>query len=160
MHKEENVIIDGFTFQIRQLQVRPARSLLVKLFNVLGPAFGEAITQANASDGDSSEGVAIGSALVGLSSAINDEDLDYIQDTLLGSVSVMTEGGAAVPALPIVNSWTAGELSTLGKLLLACLKVNYASFLADTGLSNLFEVMQTASPKPATKKKRASKRTA
>lgn len=145
MLKVEEVTINDRTYQISQLPLGKARPLLVRLTNLVGPAIGEALAGA---EGDKLSDISLaglGNAVRTLASQLRDDDLGAIQNALFEYVKWQNDNGDWVPLKPIADNHFAGELGLLFKVIGAALKVNFASFLAEIGLGEMFAQSQTLS---------------
>jgi len=149
MLKQEQVTLGkGFTYKITQLPLRESRALLIKMTNLLGPAFGDAVT--GDSEGFTVDGSSIGSAIKTLASDISEEDFTYIQQSLFNHIVWVNKEGHDIPLNPITDEHFAGGsgLGRMFKLLFEALKANYADFLAELGLAGLLPAQsQPGSPR-------------
>lgn len=160
MRKTETVTLDGCTYRITQLKLKKARSLLLRLTNVLGPAIGDAVTEdkdkEEAQDEDSKRFTvnadSLGDAVKTLAASLNEADFEAVQDTLFEEVTWFNSNGNELPLKPYVEEHFEGGagLGRLLKLMMEALRVNYSDFLVGLGLGDLFQVSPPqGSPQPS-----------
>jgi len=128
--------IDGSTFQVRGLDLRTERAVLVCLAKALGPAIGELGTETAAGP------KVLGAILKGIS----EPDVAYLCDTFMKvtQVAVELKGGEAwVPCTE--GAFKQGVVSQL-KWLWFCLEHQFGAFLGGNGATFLQDLGVKASP--------------
>lgn len=145
MRVTETVTLGDFQYKISQLPYKKARSLLIRLTNLLGPALGQTVTAESVGSGQTDVSVDernFGEAIRTLATAVSEEDLDIIQNQLFSCTSFINKTGHEVPLDPQFaqdHFDGARGLARALKLTGEALRVNYADFLEEMGLGGLFQ---------------------
>lgn len=123
MNREHDYNIDGIDFRIVQLGARQQRSLLIKLFKVLGPSL-------EGLKGSDDAEAAAARALSNLALTLNETDYEHVLNVLSSKCQVKMEDRGWVPLDKAKDLIFQGRLDLEAKFLIVALKENYASFLA------------------------------
>lgn len=150
MLREEEIQIGTYTYRMKQLQLRPARALFIKLGNVLGPALGDAIAQGSEGQDVNIGGAQLGKAIGGLFSVLTDADFEYVQQQVLGATSWLNEQGHYVVLAGIADAHFGSDLARLVRLMFEYLKFQYGDFLKDLGLAGFIQMSNQAGQAPST----------
>lgn len=162
--KSQDKTIGDSSYRVTQLPAGRARKLLVRLYKVLGPAFGKLLeglddqAQKLAGTGKAPslgdvEMLSVSAAISTLALHLREEDLEYVVDQVLGSNSVeMSNGEGKWVRLTKETSdlHFAGRLDEMFRVLGFALEVNYSSFFSGPGgLGPIIEKFKTPMPSPS-----------
>ena len=150
MLQEKDIEIGGHNYRMRQLQLRPARALFIKLGNVLGPAISKAISDGSQGDDVKIGGKQFGSALGSLFTTLTDEDFDYVQKKVLDNTSWQNDQGHYVVLAGIADAHFGSDLARLMRLMFEYLSFQYGDFVKDLGLAGFLQMTNQAGQVPST----------
>lgn len=124
MRKTEEIRTHGLLFRIRQLPFGKARSLLLRLTKLLGPAISQATSDPL-------------SAFAGCVSRLSDEDLESITADLSTDCEYSPDGDKwiSLSNKSVRENAFVGNLQAYFGFLYEALRVNYADFFGEMGLS-------------------------
>lgn len=153
MLKSETTTINGHQYEVTQLPYSQGKSLLVRLFKVLGPTFARLVAGApsindkNLADLQVSEVVpALASAADQLAQDLSEEDLDATVGAL-GEFSYVLEGKTRHQLkADFLEFHFAGNYTELFQWLAFALRVNYLGFLKGRGLGDMLARAQAVTP--------------
>jgi len=121
--------ISGVTYHIQQLGARQGRSIMTRLIRVVGPALGET------EDLD----------LTKLFEALKEEDVEALCEAFAKTTRVVTGTNKERVLGDIFDDHFAGKYGAMIKWVIACLEVNFGSFLAE--VRDLAPVQPPEAPK-------------
>lgn len=130
--KTEEREIGRYTYRVTQLTAKPARQMLMRLINVIGPSFGAmfdgkaSLTQILATD------IGIGSGITQLTTRLTEDELEYVIGVLVREKTIAYHDSGKCPTLENQSSWDlhfTGELGEMFKVLAFSLEVNFKDFL-------------------------------
>lgn len=121
MLKSETRVIDGDTYEIRQLGGRAAFKLWNRIVGIVGPAIGKLAGLVGANNGDLT---VYGEVVSALTARATPDELDDIRKQLLYAT---TRNGKVVSEAAFEMDF-AGSVLTIYKLMYAALEINYADF--------------------------------
>lgn len=130
--------IGATTYTITQLGAKQGRSVMVRLFRILGPA------AAGLTSGEDIE-ARLGNALTALARSASEDDFNALCDTFAAATKIRktTETNAGpghidVPLTPDFDNHFAGRYAELLQWFGACIEVNFASFFDGAGGAKAF----------------------
>ena len=127
MLKTESANIDGSTYEVTQLTPRRAMRLSVRIGKVLGPALAKASGAAKA--GGDTDISAFGDAVATLFDSLTPDELEFVSDELLYSLTRETDGKKLSASGAKFDLVMAGEsVMTIYKILRFAFEVNYGNF--------------------------------
>lgn len=156
MREADRREIDGLTFLIAPLPGRRATRAFHRLSKGILPAAAKAAGTATAArDGEGGLGVAAVAA--GLSSGLDrlfadlpEAEFEALMDALFATVSVVHDG-KSVAVSQVFDSIFAGKVSTVLKLMVACVEVSFGDFLPASLGALAAEAMATVTEKVASR---------
>lgn len=161
--QSETRTIGDTTYRVTQLPAGKSRRLLVRLYKVLGPAFGkllEGFDATSVTGGGKAPSLldikmeSVSQAMSTLAIHLTEEDLEFVVDRLFtGDMVEMDVGDDKWVKLTKerVDLHFAGKLDEMFRLLAFALEVNYASFFAGSGGASAF-LAKLATPTPSQSK--------
>lgn len=131
--KDETKIIDGTTYRVTQLVSKPARKLLVRLFNALGPTVGAFIPEGKLSLKNLFNGeINLRDGISRLSQDLTESELEHLIEVLCSNKTIACESeGGKWPILDAAqfDLHFTGRTMTMFKVLAFAIQVNYSDFL-------------------------------
>ncbi len=131
--------IGAHNYVIRQLNASVGLTTLVKLTTLLGPALGEAVKRLKSTDEVALSSIGmegIGTLMGQLCSRLTPEQMLEIFDLFVGHTELVT-ADKQTPLEPTKELHFAGEFGEMMLLIKEHLELNYSSFLAGLGVTNL-----------------------
>lgn len=141
MLKSETTTINGVEYEVTQLPYSQGKTLLVRLYKVLGPPLADAIAQAPGVSGDAEVSLtnfselspAISAVVRTLATTVTEKDFDAVVSTLAQFSKVANDQGVLVPLKSKMEFLFSGNYSALFAWLGFALKVNYSDFFGGQG---------------------------
>lgn len=149
--KQETRVIDGVEYKVTQLTASKGRAVLVRLFKLAGPAFGQLLDGVELKD--TSKITAFGKAIQEVSERMVLEDLEFLVETFAPTTQVKTGPGLWPDLSQIQEIHFAGEYPRMLKWLWFALQVNYRGFFSGPGVAAIlaqFKAGAAPSASPAT----------
>lgn len=146
--------IDGVTYKVAQLPWRDARKLLVRLYQILGPAVGQGLAGLDArNEGDDGKpkGLgdlplkSIGDMVTALTTRCTEADFEFITDMAVSCTVLVKDERREVPLSTEIVFHFAGAYGRMLKWLAFVLEVNYLGF--SQGRGNLSTFLAQAAEK-------------
>ena len=127
--------IDGITFTVQQLPYRKSARLMHKLASSLGPALlrslaGAPLPTSVAGAAEAAKELDLSNMAAGMQllfDRFSADDFDRLVSELFETTTI-TQGGAEVPLLPVLDTAMAGKHGTMLKAIQFALEVNYGNF--------------------------------
>lgn len=139
MQNSERSTIGGATYEVTKLPYTPGKRLLLRLYKVAGPAFGQGL--AGALEGartlrdllNAQTGVALGRAVGTLAETLTEEAFDEIVSLLADYTRVSLKAGEWMPLKSVLEVHFAGPPPEFFQWVGFALKVNYSGFFSEQG---------------------------
>jgi len=133
--KSESKVINGTTYEVTQLPYSLGHKLLLRLYKVLGPTIGKALSNSpELEDKDLGElnvreiGPAFSTAVEQLAADLGEDDFDYVVDTLAEYSFLIGDKGAKRQLKNEMEFRFAGNYLELFQWLAFALRVNFLGF--------------------------------
>jgi len=119
----ESKVIDGTKYVVYMLPPRKARKILVRIFQVMAPSAGEAVSRA-----DDNVSNALGDILKNLADRLDDNDLEWMMGVLAEVTTVETGPNQAPYLSKFFDAQFKGKIGAMMKWFVFALGAQYGDF--------------------------------